>query len=891
MEQEQTVSTEAPEPREKLGLALAGGGFRAALFHLGVLRRLAELDVLRRVEVISTVSGGSIVGALYHLTLKRELEAAADGKLSRDDYVAIVDEVQRDLLRGIGQNLRTLLLMNPFGVLRVLLTSKSLGWRMARLYERYVFRRVVRDIREDLARSGEDDAGWAGERWPRPGWLPLQELRIRPGRHAGTRDPGLPSLEKGLEHFNRTTLRRLDAAPLDEARSTGELGARRRPAVSTRLVLNATSLNSGARFWFSSSEVGDWYLGHVRHSEIEELEARKRLVDLTPARLEREVEERLARKDPAEGGRVPVASLRLAVWLKREAYDEAPPGAHWDDLFDDAVDMQELASCAPGLLRQAKVPAWYLTEGRERGVTGGRSPAEHWIVLWDALGRIDGRLRRSLEERVGDDPGRRDLLARFLVELYLLRSAGLIHGKVERFWSPTSRGSGALRRWIDLLPRASDALRRSVSVGDAVGASANFPPVFPPYQILGLYDDLHVQRLGLTDGGVYDNMGLTALDDEGCTQVIASDTSGVFEDRGAASTGRVRMMTRVVSVLQKAVAGNARVELRERRRVTRKLEDDPRYDEWLRPRKLSGLAYFHIESERRDPSERDPSCQPSPVEPEGAGRREQREHRRALAGLRTDLDAFGRAEIAALVNQGYATADGYVRSYLGEAGDTPTPLDNPFWEAAPERPEEPPIRGEVRQPVLEAGGRRFFRALRVFAPVSWIFALAVLGAVVAGTWGVGLSAGRAADVLATVVVQGVAAMTPWLSSAWAVRDVPVGQALVAALVLFLVIPWATGIDVIGLLRRSGLEPIARKVATARKLGRSFAGLSLLLLGLLPVALAFLLAALAAISHGFFSLPYRAATDGQPGALRSWLIRRFSGGGGEDGGDGDDGAAG
>ena len=36
----------------KVGLALSGGGFRASLFHIGVLARLAELDVLRQVEVL-----------------------------------------------------------------------------------------------------------------------------------------------------------------------------------------------------------------------------------------------------------------------------------------------------------------------------------------------------------------------------------------------------------------------------------------------------------------------------------------------------------------------------------------------------------------------------------------------------------------------------------------------------------------------------------------------------------------------------------------------------------------------------------------------------------------------------------------------------------------------
>ena len=51
----------------KVGLALSGGGFRASFYHLGVLARLAELDVLRHVDVLSCVSGGSIVGACYWL--------------------------------------------------------------------------------------------------------------------------------------------------------------------------------------------------------------------------------------------------------------------------------------------------------------------------------------------------------------------------------------------------------------------------------------------------------------------------------------------------------------------------------------------------------------------------------------------------------------------------------------------------------------------------------------------------------------------------------------------------------------------------------------------------------------------------------------------------------
>lgn len=48
-----------------IGLALSGGGFRATLFHTGMLWRLVELGALQGIVRISSVSGGSILlGAL-----------------------------------------------------------------------------------------------------------------------------------------------------------------------------------------------------------------------------------------------------------------------------------------------------------------------------------------------------------------------------------------------------------------------------------------------------------------------------------------------------------------------------------------------------------------------------------------------------------------------------------------------------------------------------------------------------------------------------------------------------------------------------------------------------------------------------------------------------------
>lgn len=88
----------------KVGLALSGGGFRASFYHLGVLARLAESDVLRHIEVLSCVSGGSIVGACYWLALRRRM---VDGTLkTRADYCDLVREVIDRFQESVATDLR-----------------------------------------------------------------------------------------------------------------------------------------------------------------------------------------------------------------------------------------------------------------------------------------------------------------------------------------------------------------------------------------------------------------------------------------------------------------------------------------------------------------------------------------------------------------------------------------------------------------------------------------------------------------------------------------------------------------------------------------------------------------------------------------------------------------
>ena len=59
-----TVGSETREwPRDLTGLALSGGGVRSATFNLGVLQAMARARRLRKVDFLSTVSGGGYIGS------------------------------------------------------------------------------------------------------------------------------------------------------------------------------------------------------------------------------------------------------------------------------------------------------------------------------------------------------------------------------------------------------------------------------------------------------------------------------------------------------------------------------------------------------------------------------------------------------------------------------------------------------------------------------------------------------------------------------------------------------------------------------------------------------------------------------------------------------------
>jgi len=120
---------------KKLGLALSGGGFRASLYHIGVLMRLAELDLLRHVQAISTVSGGSIIGMMYYLMLKEKFKKG-DGQ--NIDYVQLIQTLRERFVAGIQENIR----MKAFDK-----ESKApLTLRLGELYQKILYDTIEGDV-------------------------------------------------------------------------------------------------------------------------------------------------------------------------------------------------------------------------------------------------------------------------------------------------------------------------------------------------------------------------------------------------------------------------------------------------------------------------------------------------------------------------------------------------------------------------------------------------------------------------------------------------------------------------------------------------------------------------------------------------------------------------
>ena len=198
-----------------LGLCLSGGGFRASFYHIGVLARMAELGMLKHVEVISTVSGGSIVGAAYYLLLKQLLESTPekaaepnDNVLNDSDYTKLVEKLEKHFLQAVQKNLRMRTFANPLKNMRMSLPKYSRSDAIGELYEKYIYRPLI----EITDRS-----------------IMMSDLLITPYGY----DPG-------------------EFHPFDKT-----IGNAARTHKVPILVLNATSLNTGHNWCFTARWMGE----------------------------------------------------------------------------------------------------------------------------------------------------------------------------------------------------------------------------------------------------------------------------------------------------------------------------------------------------------------------------------------------------------------------------------------------------------------------------------------------------------------------------------------------------------------------------------------------------------------------------------------------------------
>lgn len=81
-------SSSSASSDKRVALCLSGGGFRAALFHLGALTRVAETGDLQMIDTVSAVSGGAVLAAhLAHVLTRVGSSALSTFEASRDEWI------------------------------------------------------------------------------------------------------------------------------------------------------------------------------------------------------------------------------------------------------------------------------------------------------------------------------------------------------------------------------------------------------------------------------------------------------------------------------------------------------------------------------------------------------------------------------------------------------------------------------------------------------------------------------------------------------------------------------------------------------------------------------------------------------------------------------------
>ena len=115
-----------PDPEDGVGLCLSGGGFRAMLFHVGTLRRLNETGWLAKLDIVSSVSGGSITAGVLGLAWQ---------DLKFDNGVAVnLEELVEEPLLDFATHF-----IDVRALLSAALIPGVIAKRVQRLYDKYLF--------------------------------------------------------------------------------------------------------------------------------------------------------------------------------------------------------------------------------------------------------------------------------------------------------------------------------------------------------------------------------------------------------------------------------------------------------------------------------------------------------------------------------------------------------------------------------------------------------------------------------------------------------------------------------------------------------------------------------------------------------------------------------
>ena len=83
--------------------------------------------------MISTVSGGSIIGALYYLHVKNLLESKTDAEITDADYVELVRAVEQEYREAAASNVRGSGWANPLENFKMALPTYSRTDRVGEL--------------------------------------------------------------------------------------------------------------------------------------------------------------------------------------------------------------------------------------------------------------------------------------------------------------------------------------------------------------------------------------------------------------------------------------------------------------------------------------------------------------------------------------------------------------------------------------------------------------------------------------------------------------------------------------------------------------------------------------------------------------------------------------